>query len=106
MASDETNWLVLAVTALSSGVMGAVLNQAAQYLTARYRRPRLALIFQKDEDGCEVCRKLTAVRDPPSVILISSRAAADYGPRINTCGARGFLEKAELTAAALRAVVR
>jgi len=88
-------------------VVGEAADGAACLEAARRLRPYLVLldIQLPDQDGCEVCRKLIAERDPPTVVLISSRAAADYGPRLNTCGARGFLEKADLTAAALRAVV-
>ena len=88
-------------------VVGEAADGASCLEAARRLRPYLVLldIQLPDEDGCEVCRKLTAERDPPAVVLISSRTAADYGPRINACGARGFLEKADLTDAALRAVV-
>lgn len=88
-------------------VVGEAADGESCLEAARRLQPRHVLldIQLPDEDGCEVCRKLTAERNPPTVVLISSRAAADYGPRINTCGARGFLEKAELTAAALSAVM-
>ena len=44
--------------------------------------------------------------DPPIVILISSREAADYGTRIDRSGARGFISKAELSVGAITALVR
>jgi DNA-binding NarL/FixJ family response regulator len=42
----------------------------------------------------------------PSIVLTSSRDAADFGPLVAECGARGFVPKAELSGAALHAVLR
>jgi hypothetical protein len=39
------------------------------------------------------------------VVLISSRDRADYGPRVDCCGARGLIPKAELYAAAIHALL-
>jgi DNA-binding NarL/FixJ family response regulator len=52
-----------------------------------------------DTTGFEVSRALTDRDDPPAVVLVSSRDAADYGLNIRRCGARGFIQKAELTVA-------
>jgi DNA-binding NarL/FixJ family response regulator len=41
----------------------------------------------------------------PSIVLVSSRDAADYGGLIAESGARGFVPKGELTGAAVRALV-
>jgi hypothetical protein len=38
-------------------------------------------------------------------VLVSSRDAADYGDLIPVCGARGFVPKAELSGAAIRALL-
>jgi DNA-binding NarL/FixJ family response regulator len=56
------------------------------------------------EDGFAVARALTA-NGGPAVVLISSRAAEDYGRRVETCGARGFIAKSRLSAAAFAALV-
>ena len=37
------------------------------------------------------------------VVLTSTRDRADYGPRVDQSGARGFIAKAELSGAALHA---
>jgi hypothetical protein len=37
------------------------------------------------------------------VVLTSTRDRADYGPRVDQCGARGFISKAELSGAAVHA---
>ena len=57
-----------------------------------------------DEDGFAVARALTA-DGGPAVVLISSRDAEDYGRRLETCGARGFIPKSRLSAAAFAALV-
>ena len=57
-----------------------------------------------DRDGFSVATALTAAGGP-SVVLISSREAADYGRRIADCGARGFIPKSTLSAATFSALV-
>ena len=41
----------------------------------------------------------------PAVVLISSREADDYGRRVASCGARGFIPKSKLSAATFAAVL-
>jgi len=57
-----------------------------------------------DRDGFAVATALAAV-DGPAVVLISSREADDYGKRIAACGARGFIPKSKLSAAAFAALL-
>lgn len=40
-----------------------------------------------------------------AVILTSSRSMSDYGSRVRTCGAEGFVGKEELTGEALRGLL-
>ena len=42
----------------------------------------------------------------PAVVLVSSRDCADFGPLVGRSGARGFIAKAELSGAALTALLR
>jgi DNA-binding NarL/FixJ family response regulator len=58
-----------------------------------------------DIDGFEVLRRLRQVPDSPTVVLISTREAADYGRRIADSGAAGFITKARLSGASLRAIL-
>jgi DNA-binding NarL/FixJ family response regulator len=58
-----------------------------------------------DITGFEVARRLADQPDPPTVILVSSREAADYGSRIRRSGARGFIAKDELSAGTLAALL-
>jgi DNA-binding NarL/FixJ family response regulator len=57
-------------------------------------------------DGFAVAERLAAAPEPPQIVLISSRDAAAYGPRIDAAPVRGFLAKRELSGAALAALVR
>jgi DNA-binding NarL/FixJ family response regulator len=51
-------------------------------------------------DGFFVATTLAA-QGGPAVVLVSSRDAEDYGRRIERCGARGFIAKSRLSAAAV-----
>lgn len=55
-----------------------------------------------DIDGFEVASVLAGLIDAPAVVLVSSRSRTDYGSRVGTCGARGFIAKAELSGDAIR----
>ena len=67
-------------------------------------RPDLVLLDVQlpDMDGFEVALSLARQIDPPAVVLVSSRSRADYGSRIEECGARGFIAKSALSGAAVR----
>ena len=55
-----------------------------------------------DIDGFALTAVLTRWIDPPAVVLVSSRSRTDYGSRIDDCGARGYIAKAELSGEAMR----
>jgi DNA-binding NarL/FixJ family response regulator len=57
-----------------------------------------------DKDGFAVATAVAASHGPP-VVLISSREADDYGRRVGSCGARGFIPKSKLSAATLAALL-
>ena len=58
-----------------------------------------------DIDGLAVASELSGRRDPPLVILISSRDASDYGPAIDESGARGFVQKGDLSGELIAALL-
>ena len=70
-------------------------------------RPDVALVDVQlpDFDGFEVTRRLREAGDAPEVVLISSHDRADFGSLVESSGARGFVSKADLSAAALEALL-
>ncbi|MGI8430199.1 MAG: response regulator [Solirubrobacteraceae bacterium] len=58
-----------------------------------------------DTDGFEVAARVTAARSAPAVILISSRDGSDFGPLVESCGALGFVAKADLSGDSVRALL-
>jgi DNA-binding NarL/FixJ family response regulator len=89
----------------------AVIGEAAdghEALAAIERlRPQVVLldIQLPDLDGFAVAERLAARPDPPRIVLISSREAAAYGPRLEEAAAQGFIPKRELSGSALAALV-
>jgi DNA-binding NarL/FixJ family response regulator len=70
-------------------------------------RPNIVLldIQLPGSDGFAVAEQLAMAPDSPTVVLISSRDAAAYGPRLVQTSARGFLSKRALSGKALAALV-
>jgi len=70
-------------------------------------KPDLVLLDVQlpDMDGFEVAEQLCKLADPPAVVLTSSRDSADYGSCIQICGAHGFVPKADLSGAAIAALL-
>jgi DNA-binding NarL/FixJ family response regulator len=56
-------------------------------------------------DGFAVAEQLARNAGGAAVVLISSREAAAYGPRLDTAPARGFIAKRELSGEALAALL-
>ena len=88
-------------------IVGEAADGAAAIEAVKRLRPDVVLldIQLPDIDGLRVAERLAATRDPPSIVLISSRDAAAYGARLDGTPARGFIAKRELSGAALAAVV-
>lgn len=70
-------------------------------------RPDVVLLDVQlpDIDGFEVACRLHQLDPAPLVVLTSSRDAADYGTRVGTSPARGFVGKADLTGDRIAALV-
>jgi DNA-binding NarL/FixJ family response regulator len=70
-------------------------------------RPDVVLLDVQlpDFDGFEVASRLKASGDGPVIVLTSSRDGADYGRLVGTCGARGFIAKAELSGEAISLLI-
>ena len=70
-------------------------------------RPQVVLVDVQlpGMDGFAVAARLAEWSDPPAVVLISSRAAVAYGPRLRDTPSRGFIAKGELSGKALAALI-
>jgi DNA-binding response OmpR family regulator len=79
-------------------------NGAEATEAARIIRPGLVLldIQLPDSDGFEVARRLAGHAGAPVIVLTSTREASDYGGRITSSPAAGFLPKDQLSGVALR----
>jgi CheY-like chemotaxis protein len=58
-----------------------------------------------DFDGFEVAERLDRLDDPPRVILTSSLDGTDFGRLVSKGPAVGFVPKAELSGAAIEALL-
>jgi len=88
-------------------VVGSVADGDGAVEAVARLQPEVVLldIQLPDVDGFAVAERLAQTEDPPHVVLISSREAASYGPRLEGVPALGFLAKRELSGASLAALV-
>jgi DNA-binding NarL/FixJ family response regulator len=88
-------------------VVGEAEDGESALSAAARLRPELVLLDVQlpDLDGFEVAARLTNAAGGPAVVLVSSRDGSDFGPLVERSGARGFIPKAELSGAALTALL-
>jgi DNA-binding NarL/FixJ family response regulator len=88
-------------------IVGEAEDGASAVSAAHALHPDLVLLDVQlpDLDGFEVAQLLQRMEDPPAVVLTSSRDGVDYGRCIGECGARGFVPKADLSGAAIAALL-
>ncbi len=88
-------------------VVGEAEDGASALRAAGQLHPDVVLLDVQlpDLDGFEVAGRLRLLDDPPAVVMTSSRDGADYGRCIEGSGALGFVAKAELSGAALAALL-
>lgn len=101
-------WASALLEAEGFEVVGGAADAAAAVAEVKRLRPRIVVldIQLPGVDGFAVAEALSKGPDAPAVVLISSREAPAYGPRLATAPARGFIPKRELSGAALAALVR
>ena len=88
-------------------VVGEAQDGRSGIAAARTLRPDIVLldVLLPDLDGFEVAAALTGSDDAPIVVLTSSRDLSDFNRLVARSGARGFVAKAELSGAALEALL-
>jgi DNA-binding NarL/FixJ family response regulator len=94
---ERAGYVVTGEAGDAAGALAAVAAEAPDAVLLDVQLP--------DDDGFSVAMALRRAGGP-AVVLISSRAAEDYGKRIQACGARGFILKSRLSAAAFAALVQ
>ena len=93
---EDAGYVVAGEAATAAEALAAVIAKAPDVVLLDVQLP--------DRDGFSVATALTAAGGP-TVVLISSRETEDYGRRVAACGARGFISKSRLSAAAFAALV-
>lgn len=88
-------------------VVGEAVDGASGYAAARDLRPDVVLldVGLPDHDGFDVAGCINGLDDPPNVVIVSSRDSSDFGPLVSGCGACGFVDKADLSGAAIAALL-
>jgi DNA-binding NarL/FixJ family response regulator len=88
-------------------VVGEAADGESAVEAAKALRPDLVLLDVQlpDIDGFEVARRLGANGSAPAIVLTSSRDASEFGSLVGESGARGFVPKAELSGAAIAALI-
>ena len=87
-------------------VVGEAVDGAAGLAALRRLRPDIVLLDVQlpDMTGFDVCVECGDL-ETTSIVLTSSRDAMDFGSLIESSGARGFVAKAELSGAAISALL-
>ena len=88
-------------------VVGEAADGAAGVAEAERLAPDLVLLDLQlpDMSGFEVAAAITGADSAPAVVITSTRDAADFGALAVSNGALGFVSKAELSGAALEALL-
>jgi DNA-binding NarL/FixJ family response regulator len=88
-------------------VVGCAPDGETAFVEAERLRPQVVLLDVQLSglNGFEVAERLAATPDPPCVVLVSSRDASAYGPRLGTVPALGFIPKRDLSGRALAELV-
>jgi DNA-binding NarL/FixJ family response regulator len=88
-------------------VVGEAQDEMSALAAATRLRPSLVLldVLLPGRDGFAVAEELHAFDPQLTIVLTSSRPAAEFGRRLHATPAAGFVHKDDLSGAALAAVV-
>jgi DNA-binding NarL/FixJ family response regulator len=89
-------------------VVGDATTAEEAVVLALQLRPQVVLldINLPDATGFDVCSRLADVGFVGAIILMSSRAAGDFGRLVEASGARGFVSKREISVRRIRELLR
>jgi DNA-binding NarL/FixJ family response regulator len=110
IVDDSVRFLEVATVRLGRGgfevVATATTSEQALDLL-EHRRPDVVLvdISLGNESGLDLASRIADRPDPPTVVLISTRAEADYVTLIANSPAIGFIAKSRLSVEAVRGLV-
>jgi DNA-binding NarL/FixJ family response regulator len=88
-------------------VVGSCADGETALALLLHRRPDVVLVDVQlpDIDGFGLIERLAHGVHGVTIVLVSTREAADYGARVGRSGAAGFITKADLSIESLAAVV-
>jgi|SRR5690349_9814987 DNA-binding NarL/FixJ family response regulator len=97
---QQARWLL---EQIGYRVVGEAASGSEAMSKVRRLKPDVVMldIQLPDVDGFAVAKALTSDSPSPAVLLVSTRDAEDYGTRLTSCGAVGFIAKADLSADSL-----
>jgi DNA-binding NarL/FixJ family response regulator len=89
-------------------IVGEAADGRAALEHARRFHPAIVLLDIRlpDMDGFAVARELARQTLAPTIVLVSTRDASDYGRRVIDSGVAGFISKSRLSGDTLRAILR
>ena len=110
IVDDHAGFRTMARTLLESSgfdVVAEVADGVSAIAAVSRHHPDMVLLDVQlpDMDWFEVAQRLLGTPRPPAVVLVSSREARDFGPRIERCGAVGFLAKVDLSGTAVHELI-
>jgi DNA-binding NarL/FixJ family response regulator len=111
LVDDHPTFLAFARKLFGMGnfeVVGDANDAASARDAVRELRPDLVLLDVQlgEDDGIALAHELATADPAPVVILISARAAVDYGERLDQAPIAGFVGKTDLTPDAVTSLLR
>jgi CheY-like chemotaxis protein len=88
-------------------VIGETADGTSALAAAQDLQPDLVLldVMLPDTTGFDVADQLATLTPRPTVVLVSSREASDFGYRLDRSPVLGFISKPELSALRLRTLL-